>query len=127
MSSSSSLASTSRLPRTASATSTRSGGASSSDIVEYDAYDAILHHIYNQVQGDTLSRRLGEVPPTGVCIRIQPGYFRNFPYNEPRLLPFEVAVRALNPVVAVKIFSAAITTAISTTCVSHLLFCSSDC
>lgn len=45
---------------------------------------------------------------TGVCLRVKTGFFRVFPYENPALIPFEAAVRGLNPVVAVKLRSAAV-------------------
>lgn len=41
-------------------------------------------------------------------MRTETGHFRVFPYNNVLLAPFEAAVRLLNPVVAVKIRSAAV-------------------
>lgn len=50
----------------------------------------------------------------GVCLRIHAGQFRVFP-NESRFLgPFEAAVRVLNPLVAVKVHSAAVHVALGT-------------
>lgn len=49
----------------------------------------------------------------GVCLRVDVGRFRVFPYENRYLEPFEAAVRALNPVVAVKARSAAIHAALS--------------
>ena len=46
--------------------------------------------------------------------------FRVFPYENRYLVPFEAAVRVLNPVVAVKIRSAAIHAALATVCVPAL-------
>ena len=50
----------------------------------------------------------------GVAIRVETGFFRVFPYENTafKLIPFEVAVRRLNPVVAVKIRNAAVQAAI---------------
>lgn len=62
----------------------------------------------------------------GVCIRVTnndgtgQGQFRVFPYENRYLEPFEAAVRALNPVVAVKVRSAAIHAALS--CVYVFIF-----
>lgn len=44
-----------------------------------------------------------EIVSTGVALRVENGFFRLFPYENPSLIPFEAAVRRLNPVVAVKI------------------------
>ena len=49
----------------------------------------------------------------GVCLRINPGQYRVFPYENRFLEPFEAAVRLLNPVVAVKTRSSAVHVAIS--------------
>jgi len=49
-----------------------------------------------------------DVIATGVCLRVENGYFRVFPYENPALIPFEAAVRRLNPVVAVKIRDASV-------------------
>jgi len=45
-----------------------------------------------------------------------------FPYENSALAPFEAAVRILNPVVAVKVRSAAVHAALATVYVLHLLF-----
>ncbi|PVF93653.1 hypothetical protein CPB86DRAFT_818657, partial [Serendipita vermifera] len=52
----------------------------------------------------------------GVAIRLDgtPVRFRVFPYENLNLVPFEAAVRALNPLVAVKIRSAAVHAALAT-------------
>lgn len=56
-----------------------------------------------------------------MCLRVEPGHFRVFPYENPALAPFEAAVRILNPVVAVKVRSAAVHAALATVFVHHLL------
>lgn len=61
-----------------------------------------------------------DIISTGVCLRVEDGYFRVFPYENPALVPFEAAVRRLNPVVAVKLRSAAVTAAIRKMFVSFL-------
>ena len=48
----------------------------------------------------------------GVAIRVENGFFRAFPYENKALVPFEAAVRRLNPVVAVKIRNAAVQAAV---------------
>ena len=48
----------------------------------------------------------------GVAIRVENGFFRVFPYENTALVPFEAAVRRLNPVVAVKIRNAGVQAAI---------------
>jgi hypothetical protein len=49
----------------------------------------------------------------GVCLRVEPGRFRGFPYENHFLQPFEAAVKILNPVIAVKLRSASVNAAIS--------------
>jgi len=82
--------------------------------MDYDAFDALLHHIFKQTQGDAWFKPTEENLHAGVCLRVSSGQFRVFPYENPLLEPFEAAVRILNPVVAVKIRSAAIHVALST-------------
>ncbi|KAI0809128.1 glycosyl transferase family group 2-domain-containing protein [Irpex lacteus] len=82
--------------------------------MDYDAYDALLHHIFKQTQGDAWFKPSEENIHSGVCLRVEPGKFRLFPYENRHLEPFEAAVRALNPVVAVKLRSAAIHAALAT-------------
>jgi hypothetical protein len=83
--------------------------------MNYDRYDAFLHHIFKQTQGDAWFRpdegRLGV--SAGVALRVDTGEFRVFPYEDIGLEPFEQAVSALNPVVAVKVRSAAVHAALS--------------
>ena len=93
---------------------------------DYDAHDAILHHIYKQTQGEAWFKpteesmqvcssrsnktyRTHSSSQAGVCLRVgSAGIFRVFPYENLSLAPFEAAVRSLNPLVAVKIRSASI-------------------
>lgn len=82
--------------------------------MDYDAYDALLHYIFKQTQGDAWFKPSEENISAGVCLRVEPGHFRVFPYENPVLAPFEAAVRALNPVVAVKVRSAAVHAALAT-------------
>ncbi|KAH9927699.1 glycosyl transferase family group 2-domain-containing protein [Fomitopsis serialis] len=83
--------------------------------MDYDAYDALLHHVFKQVnQGDAWFKPSEENVHAGVCLRVDAGRFRVFPYENPYLEPFEAAIRQLNPVVAVKIRSAAIHAALTT-------------
>lgn len=100
--------------------------------MDYDAYDALLHHIFQRVclpihsdghrsdarrrqtQGDAWFKPSEENISAGVCIRVEPGHFRVFPYENPFLAPFEAAIRVLNPVVAVKVRSAAVHAALAT-------------
>ncbi|OCH85863.1 hypothetical protein OBBRIDRAFT_739097 [Obba rivulosa] len=82
--------------------------------MDYDAYDALLHYIFKQTQGDAWFKPSEENIHAGVCLRVDAGQFRVFPYENPYLEPFETAVRSLNPVVAVKLRSAAIHAALAT-------------
>ncbi|KAI0357210.1 hypothetical protein OH77DRAFT_142459 [Trametes cingulata] len=82
--------------------------------MDYDAYDALLHHIFKQTQGDAWFKPSEENVHAGVCLRVDSGNFRLFPYDNVYLEPFEASVRLLNPVVAVKIRSAAIHAALAT-------------
>ncbi|CDO70154.1 hypothetical protein BN946_scf185009.g5 [Trametes cinnabarina] len=82
--------------------------------MDYDAYDALLHHIFRQTQGDAWFKPSEENMHAGVCLRVDAGKFRLFPYDNIYLEPFEAGVRLLNPVVAVKIRSAAIHAALAT-------------
>ncbi|KAI8976424.1 glycosyl transferase family group 2-domain-containing protein [Trametes punicea] len=82
--------------------------------MDYDAYDALLHHMFKQTQGDAWFKPSEENIHAGVCLRVESGNFRLFPYDNPHLEPFEAAVRILNPIVAVKTRSAAIHAALAT-------------
>jgi len=80
--------------------------------MDYDRYDAFLHYIFKQTQNDSWFRPNEDVSP-GVCLRTNTGEFRVFPYENISLEPFETAVTALNPVVAVKVRSAAVHAALA--------------
>jgi cellulose synthase/poly-beta-1,6-N-acetylglucosamine synthase-like glycosyltransferase len=87
---------------------------------DYDAYDAILHHLFKVTQGDAWFKSTHDSLSAGVCLRVESGagksggsHFRVFPYENLNLVPFEQAVRVLNPVVAVKVRSAAVHSALS--------------
>lgn len=67
-----------------------------------------------QTQGDAWFKPSEENISAGVCIRVEPGHFRVFPYENTYLAPFEAAIRILNPVVAVKVRSAAVHAALAT-------------
>lgn len=67
-----------------------------------------------QTQGDAWFKPSEENVSAGVCLRVEPGHFRVFPYDNPFLGPFEAAVRGLNPLVATKVRSAAAHSALST-------------
>lgn len=98
--------------------------------MDYDRNDALLHWIFRQTQGDAWFRPNEEHIPSGVALRISDGAsilsytllslltnntahlegvpeFRVFPYENASLEPFEAAVSALNPLVAVKVRNAA--------------------
>ena len=97
---------------------------------DYDSYDAVLHWIFRSVSrprphrsavinftqalGDTWFKPTEENISAGVCLRIEPGQFRVFPYENPYLAPFEAAIRILNPLVAVKVRTAAVHSALAT-------------
>lgn len=68
----------------------------------------------SQTQGDAWFKPSSENIHAGVCLRINTGQFRVFPYENRYLEPFEAAVRGLNPVVAVKVRSAAVHVALGT-------------
>ncbi len=74
----------------------------------------MIFMIHLQTQGDAWFKPSEENIHSGVCLRVEPGKFRLFPYENRHLEPFEAAVRALNPVVAVKLRSAAIHAALAT-------------
>ncbi len=75
--------------------------------MDYDRYDAFLHHIFKQTHGDTWFRPHDNISP-GIALRAEDGEYRIFPYENPTLEPFEAAVRALNPAVAIKVRNAAV-------------------
>lgn len=82
--------------------------------MDYDNYDAVLHYLWARTQGDAWFKPTAENVSAGVCLRVDQGHFRVFPYENRFLIPFESAVRALNPLVAVKVRSAAVHAALST-------------
>ncbi|KIJ12732.1 hypothetical protein PAXINDRAFT_171041 [Paxillus involutus ATCC 200175] len=81
--------------------------------MDYDRYDATLHWIFKQTQSDAWFRPNEDALPAGVCLRTHDGSFRVFPYEVAALEPFEAAVAALNPLVAVKVRSAAVHAALA--------------
>lgn len=101
--------------------------------MDYDRNDALLHWLFRQTQGDAWFRPNEEHISSGVALRISDvnglsllsvacphspstdpvPEFRVFPYENPSLEPFESAVAALNPAVAVKIRSAAVHAALA--------------
>ncbi|KAJ7692095.1 glycosyl transferase family group 2-domain-containing protein [Mycena rosella] len=82
---------------------------------DYDEVDALLHSIYERTQQDAwfvpAPGALADASLGGVAIRVSAS-FRIFPYNAPHLVPFEAAVRALNPAGAVLVRNAAVTAAV---------------
>lgn len=80
----------------------------------YDNFDAVLHFLYSRTQGDAWFKPTEENISAGVCLRVETGRFRVFPYENPYLVPFESAVRQLNPLVAIKVRSAAVHAALNT-------------
>ena len=109
--------------------------------MDYDGYDALLHYIFKQVcvsapshsnslcsrfrsqtSSDAWFKPSEENIHSGVCLRVDQGRFRVFPYENPYLQPFERAIRILNPVAAVKVHSAAIHAALTHACVCNSQF-----
>ncbi|KAJ7641180.1 glycosyl transferase family group 2-domain-containing protein [Roridomyces roridus] len=82
--------------------------------MDYDSFDAILQFLFKRTQGDAWFKPSEENVSAGVCLRVEPGQFRVFPYENPYLVPFEAAVRGLNPLVAIKVRSAAVHAALAT-------------
>ncbi|KAJ7100591.1 glycosyl transferase family group 2-domain-containing protein [Mycena belliarum] len=100
--------------------------------MDYDRWDALLHYLFRQTQGDAWFRP-DEPVSSGVALRVSDGAvgggggsgmntptgqnfgpeFRVFPYENPALEPFETAVAALNPQVAIKVRSAAVHAALA--------------
>ncbi|KAF5309047.1 hypothetical protein D9619_013574 [Psilocybe cf. subviscida] len=81
--------------------------------MDYDRNDALLHWLFKQTQGDAWFRPNEAHITGGVALRVGDATsttpeFRVFPYENAALEPFETAVAALNPVVAVKVRSAAV-------------------
>ncbi|KAH9975273.1 glycosyl transferase family group 2-domain-containing protein [Lactifluus volemus] len=81
--------------------------------MDYDRYDALLHYIFKQTQGDAWFRPDARDISAGVCLRDDTGSYRVFPYEDLALEPFECAVRAMDLIVAVKVRSAVAHAAIS--------------
>ncbi|TFK22850.1 hypothetical protein FA15DRAFT_671099 [Coprinopsis marcescibilis] len=82
--------------------------------MEYDSFDAILHYIFRSTQGDAWFKPSEENISAGVCIRVEPGQYRSFPYENRFLAPFEAAVKELNPLIATKVRTAAVHSALAT-------------
>jgi hypothetical protein len=80
--------------------------------MDYDRWDALLHHIFKQTQSADAYFREPDIS-SGVALRVSDGEYRIFPYETPSLEPFEDAIRNLNPVVAVKIRSASVHAALA--------------
>jgi hypothetical protein len=49
--------------------------------MDYDAYDAVLHMIFKRTQEDAWFKPSEENVAAGVCLRVETGYFRVFPYE----------------------------------------------
>ena len=109
--------------------------------MDYDGYDALLHYIFKKVcisapshpnsscsqfrpqtSSDAWFKPTEENIHSGVCLRVEEGRFRVFPYENPYLQPFEHAIRILNPVAAVKVRSAAIHAALAHACARNSEF-----
>lgn len=103
---------------------TPSSTISSSGYVSLPHTPSRAHRV--QTQGDAWFKPSEENISAGVCIRVEPGHFRVFPYENPFLAPFEAAIRTLNPVVAVKVRSAAVHAALATVSVLFVLVCCRD-
>lgn len=98
---------------------------------DYDLFDAWLHKIYETTQQENWFMPPEETLATGVVMRVEDSsgngegpLFRVFPYENALLVPFEEAVRKLNPVVAVKIKNAGVIAAIRGAYVLLLFFLS---
>ena len=63
--------------------------------MDYDRYDAFLHHIFKQTQGDAWFRPNEDNIAVGVALRVDSGEYRLFPYENLGLEPFEAAERTL--------------------------------
>ena len=83
-------------------------------LYEFHLLSHFFFSLLLQTQGEAWFKPSAENIHAGVCLRIQTGQYRVFPYENRFLEPFEAAVRTLNPVVAVKVRSAAVHVALST-------------
>ena len=75
--------------------------------------DSLCSQFLSQTSSDAWFKPTEENIHSGVCLRVDQGEFRVFPYENPHLQPFERAIRILNPVAAVKVRSAAIHVALA--------------
>lgn len=48
--------------------------------MDYDRYDAFLHHIFKQTQGDAWFRPSEDNLSAGVCLRVDSGAWADFYY-----------------------------------------------
>ncbi|KIK60091.1 hypothetical protein GYMLUDRAFT_244535 [Collybiopsis luxurians FD-317 M1] len=80
---------------------------------DYDAFDALLHNIYEKTLQDNWFKPAGDADSTGVCVRVDSSSYRCFPYENPNLIPFERGIRRLNVEAAVKIRNASVHAAVS--------------
>ncbi|KAJ7812805.1 hypothetical protein B0H14DRAFT_3478572 [Mycena olivaceomarginata] len=71
-----------------------------SSSTDYDSWDALVQHLFKKV--DAKRRLVEALGGEHLCLRVKLGHFRVFPYENPYLVRFEAAVRALNPLVAIK-------------------------
>jgi hypothetical protein len=88
----------------------------------FDAFSTDRFIFCRKTQGDAWFKPTEENVSAGVCLRVEPGHFRVFPYENAYLAPFEAAVRLLNPVVAVKVRSAAVHAALTIVYVIFVFF-----
>ena len=76
--------------------------------MDYDRYDAFLHYIFKQTQGDPWFRPSEDNIAIGVALHVESSEYRLFPYEDLVLEPFKAVVRILNLAVAVMVRSAAV-------------------
>ncbi|KZV93948.1 hypothetical protein EXIGLDRAFT_835361 [Exidia glandulosa HHB12029] len=82
--------------------------------IDWDAYDAMLQHIYTQVQsGHNDLLHDGDTVPTGVIMRMENEEYRRYPPGSPFLDSFQRAVHGLRAVIAIKVHNASVSAALS--------------
>ena len=81
-------------------------------IYELEVPNLLIRITDESTQQENWFMPVEETVATGVAMRVENGFFRVFPYENSALIPFEAAVRRLNPVVAVKIRNTAVQAAI---------------
>ncbi|KAG1764063.1 hypothetical protein EV702DRAFT_1155002 [Suillus placidus] len=94
--------------------------------MDYDRYNATLPYIFKPTQGDAWFRPHEDSVPPGICLCTHDGQFRVFPYETAALTPFEAAVAALNPLVAVKVSSAAVHAALEEQAIDDCIYVDSN-